>query len=93
MGTVILVTIVSFVFGVLLISLVVAGREGEEWPERVEQARGNPAWHEVLRWARQHTEGRDPARAVTLASPAAERRTGVPWTIGRGKLGMRPSMW
>jgi len=91
MGTLILVAIVAFLLGILLMSLVAVGRE-EDRVYRVAEARGYPTWGGVLRWAPQQTEGRDPARAATPASPAAERRTGIPWTIGRGKLGMRPSM-
>jgi hypothetical protein len=83
MGILILVAIGSFRLGVLLMSLVVAGRE-EELPDRVEQARRYPTWHRVPRWAVGHAEGGDSARWLMPGNPAQGKRTGFTSTIGGG---------
>jgi hypothetical protein len=82
MGTLILVAIVSFLLGVLLMSLVVPGREAEL--DRVEQARLYPTWHRVPRWAVGHAEGGDSARRLMPGNPAEGKRTGFTSTIGGG---------
>ena len=89
METAILLAIVSFLLGVLLMSLLVAGREADlvHWGER---ARVYPTVQGALRWADRQSDGRDPAR-VPMPTTAVARPTASPSANGRGKLGMRHS--